>query len=67
MMIHDCKILIMKKISAIIRFNKLKEEREEVIETQLHKNQVILANTIKIKRLKRGTNKVILEVLTKNK
>ena len=57
----------MIKISAIIRFNKLREEREEVIETQLHKNQVILANTIKIKRLKRGTNKVILEVLTKNK
>ena len=57
----------MIKISAIIRFNKLREEREEVIETQLHKNQVILANTIKIKRLKRGTKKVILEVSTKNK
>ncbi len=54
----------MIKISAIIRL-KLKEEREEVVEMQLHKNQVILANTIKIKRPKRRKKKVILAILTK--
>lgn len=57
----------MKSISAMIRFNKLKEEREEVIETQLHKSQVILANTIKIKRPKRRRKKVILVILTKKR
>lgn len=66
MMIHVNKILIKIKISAILSL-RLKEEREEVVETQLHKNRASLTNTIKIKRPKRGRKKVILVILTKKK